>query len=59
MENYQALENMKDFENLGSLNSKPAGGFGLNPISKGGLPGLKGVKGAGLGQVMMQNQMAS
>ena len=56
MENYQALENMKDFENLGSLESKkPA--FSLNPVKKGGaLPQLGG---GSLGQVMMQNQMAS
>lgn len=63
MENYQALENMKDFENLKSLDAKTSN-FSLNPIKKGGaLPQLgrsQTMKGGGsLGSVMMQNQMAS
>ena len=56
MENYQALENMKDFENLKSLDAKTSN-FSLNPIKKGGA--LHQLGGGSLGSVMMQNQMAS
>jgi hypothetical protein len=52
MENYKALEEMKDFETLEGI-SQQKGNF-LNPIGAAGKKGLPS-----LGNAMMQQQMVS